>query len=127
MADWDDFTLEMVRGTYFRFQATIKVKSTGLPADLTGYTKFFSTGKRWYQDADADAVFALTSTAGEITVVTANAGLIEVAVMPLKTTPLDNRRTRLFVDVKVLDPGVHPLVPLRGTITVLPGVTEASS
>lgn len=127
MADWSDFNLEMVRGTYFRFQVAVKVKSTGLPVDLTGYTKFFSTGKRWYGDADSAAVFALTSTAGEITVVTLNPGVLEVALIPLKTTVLPNRRTRIFVDVKALDPAAHPLVPVRGMLTVLPGVTEASS
>jgi hypothetical protein len=127
MADFDDFSLEMVRGTYYRYRVTITVAATGLPQDLTGFQKFTSSAKRWYGDLDADAVFVKTSTAGAITVVNAALGIIEVALQPADTSGLPNRRTRLFVDAKCLDPVAHPLVPARGILTVLPTVTETNS
>ncbi len=61
---------------------------TATPFDLTGY-KIWMTAKRAWTDSDAQAVFQITSVAGQIVLVGPAAdGLIDVTPLPTSTNGL---------------------------------------
>lgn len=120
MSDYADFTWTIRRGTteYRDFAITTDGEAT----NLTGYTQWF-TVKRRLSDADADAVFQLTDSAG-ITTVSAVGGTGYLTVLPEHTEGLVNVRQVFFAD-HFAQSGAGQVFPLEsGLVVVLPSAKD---
>lgn len=95
-----------------------------LAQDLTDWSLWLTAKKR-LTDADADAVFQLTSASG-ITLQSATGGYFQAAIGPDDYAGLDYEKATLYADVqgKDGDGKVHTLA--KGMITIEPDVTRAT-
>jgi len=113
----------MFRGDSLRFAVT--VTREGAPVDLTG-GKMWMTAKRSPADADALAVFQVSSPADGIVITHADAGLAEITIPPAATNSL-TAVTRLVYDIQLLE-AVGLVTTLEtGYLTVNVDVTRAGS
>jgi phage terminase large subunit-like protein len=114
--------LRMTRGDEFIFN--IAVVLDGVAVNITGKT-LRMTAKWSADDADADAVFSLTSTGSAgITVTNAAGGLATVTVAPAKTSSLPARQVSLVYDIQLHTDATDPKTIASGTLLVRPDVTR---
>lgn len=122
MPDYEDFDEEITRGDTHRFRFTVSVG--GVAQDITTWTNFWFTARTRHTDTTA----VITRTLGSgITLVTPASGIAQVEILPANTSSMDNRKQVLYADIQGKDAtgGVWTLA--RGTLTVLPEITTASS
>ena len=114
--------LSMIRGTTKAFDFTIK--RSGAPVDLTG-AELWLTAKRYITDDDADAIFQLTLSAGDILLVGgATAGAGKVTIPNNATEVLEDVTVDLFMDMKLRE-GNGRYSAQREILRVFPNVTLA--
>ncbi len=114
--------LEMVRVNTFSFDVVITENSE--PINLTGGTLYF-TAKWTPLDADASAVFQLTSSpAAGITVLSAVNGTANITIPKTATSTLPYHDTLLDYDLKFIDSSTLAFTVLRGKLNVLYNVTR---
>lgn len=120
--------LEMVRLTQQSWDVTVLKRSDGTPLNLTGYFAAF-VAKRQPDYVDASAEFTVKSTdAGSpISFTSPSTGQLTVTVVKGKTTSIPKTGLKLFYELKLVSAGGVPLVPLRGTLNVLPNIYDAEA
>ena len=123
MPTQDLTTLEMYRGDTPVWELTVTDKQTGAAEDITGYT-IWMTAKRAKTDTDAQAVFQISTTSGDITITDAVNGLAEV-VPPSSATLSLTESVKLYFDVQVKPPAssrIHTITD--GVLVVALDVTQ---
>lgn len=121
MASFED---RFTRGDTFRFRLTL-TGDAGQPLDPTGHTLRF-TAKTSLSHPDAQAVVALALGAG-LTIVNGPAGEVDGEIPPAATLALPaDRSTILQADAQLTEADGRVTTLVKGTLTVEPGVTEAS-
>ncbi len=118
-----DKNLQMVRGNAFPFD--VEITLNGEPVNLTNCTLTF-TAKFAYTDADASAVFKLTSTpATGITILSAVNGTANITIPATATSALTYNDINLVYDLRLVDASSIPFVVMRGNLFVEPNVTRS--
>jgi hypothetical protein len=113
----DDFTFEIDRGDGRTGTMTFN-------PPLEDGSHVWLTAKRRPTDLDADAVYALTTDNGKITL--APGGATAVVEFPASSTEgIGDRRVALTADVQVQEPGREPETVLHGCIIVRPDITRS--
>ncbi len=114
--------IEMVRVNTFSFDIAITENTS--PVNLTGGTLYF-TAKWSPLDADASAVFQLTSTpAAGITVLSASGGTANITIPKTATSTLPYHDTLLDYDLKFIDASSQAFTVMRGKLNVLYNITR---
>lgn len=124
--DFADFDLTIPLGDDYRFRITVTLKATGLPANLTGYQKFWFTAKRSWSDADLAAILAKDSDGNGVTVSDALNGIVEIRLNAADTAALPNRRQKLYGELQMKDGTGFLESPVRGMLNLLPQLTQAT-
>lgn len=126
MADWSDFSFEIVRGDDHTEEFVIESGDPLAPVDISGYLEIWLIGRR--RPGDTDAVFTLTKTAGGIVYSTSGTdGKLKAKIPGTATTALPNWRQTIFADLQIKDGGGNIGTPSQGTITVKPEIVTATS
>lgn len=116
MADWTDFSFEMVRGDDHVEEFVIERGDPPAAVDVSGYQEFTMNLCRFPGDTP---LTTLTKTAGGIAYsTTGQDGLLKVKIPHSATTGLPNRRQTLFADLVARDAFGETGTPMRGTCTV---------
>lgn len=113
--------IEMVRVSELSFD--ILATDNMIPIDLTGGTLYF-TAKWAPTDADASAVFQLSSPSSGITFINAGSGTANITIPKTATSTLQYHNTDLYWDLKFINAASHPFTLMRGIITVLVNITR---
>lgn len=92
--------LKMFRGD--KYQRTMAVIQNGRYFDLTDYT-IRMTFKWSFDDADADAVFVLSSPSDGITITSATTGEFQFTIYPADTINLPSHTVSLIYDAQITD------------------------
>lgn len=114
--------LEMVRINTFSFDVSCTENEEAI--NLTGGTLYF-TAKWSPLDADASAVFQLSSPSSGITILSAANGTANVTVPKTATTTLPYHDTLLYYDLRFLDASSQFFTLMRGTLSVLVNITRS--
>lgn len=109
------------RGDGLVFDCTIT--SEGAAVDLTTYD-IWCTGKRNLSESDADAVFQVTKTAGDIVISGAGNNVATITVPASDTVGLTVPLT-LFYDVQIKAPAGQPITVAWGQLAIGQDVTRA--
>ncbi len=127
--------LEMSRGDTYVFDHFAKKRDPSVailvPVDLTGGRAWF-TAKRSPTDVDRNATIAISTLADDvydlgITVITAVAGQIRIAIPAAATKGLPDNSVDLLYDIQVADSGGNVTTTQHGVLTISPDVTLAPS
>lgn len=113
--------LNLVRGDTNVFDATVTL--SGSPLDVSAYD-IWCTAKYSKDDADVDALFQVTKTAGEITVGGASNNVATIAVPAADTVAL-LVDVVVFYDIQIQAPGGQITTVANGTMTISKDVTRA--
>lgn len=115
--------IKMVRGDTYVFDAAITLN--GAAVDLTGGLVRM-TAKWAVANADAAAVFALTSVASAGVVITnAALGEVRITISPSHTNTLPSKKVELPYDIQFVNSIGSVFTVLYGTLTIVPDVTIA--
>ena len=109
------------RGDGLVFDVT--VTSEGAAVDLTTYD-IWCTGKRNLSESDADAVFQVTKTAGDIVISGAGNNVATITVPASDTVGLTVPLT-LYYDVQIKAPAGQPITVAWGQLAIGQDVTRA--
>ena len=109
------------RGDGLVFDVT--VTSEGVAVDLTTYD-IWCTGKRNLSESDADAVFQVTKTAGDIVISGAGNNVATITVPASDTVGLTVPLT-LYYDVQIKAPAGQPITVAWGQLAIGQDVTRA--
>lgn len=113
--------LNFVRGDQFSMDLTAIKDSDDNALDLTGAT-LTMTAKFNVADANADALFVLTTGGGGIVITSAAAGEFTITIPPSATLDCPLLKTIIFFDVQYQLGSVIYTI-LRGQMVVLPDIT----
>lgn len=122
MADYQDFTFQMWRGDTEVFDAAITVAAAAV--NITGCSLTF-TAKRSLQDADADAVFQLT-TPSEIVITDGPNGLCQILVASADTSAL-LVPTLCYCDLQLVDTFGNVSTTATGALMIKIDVTRTNT
>lgn len=109
------------RGDGLVFDVT--VTSEGAAVDLSTYD-IWCTGKRALSESDADAVFQVTKTAGDIVISGAGNNVATITVPASDTVGLTVPLT-LYYDVQIKAPAGQPITVAWGQLAIGQDVTRA--
>lgn len=113
--------IEMVRVNTFSFDISITENES--PVNLTGGILYF-TAKWSPLDADAQAVFQLSSPSSGITLISASGGTANITIPKTATTSLPYHDTLLDYDLKFVDAASQAFTVMRGKLNVLYNITR---
>jgi hypothetical protein len=102
---------------------TCTITSEGVAVDVSTYD-IWCTGKRNLSEADVDAVFQVTKTAGDIVVSGAGNNIATITV-PASDTVALTAPLSLFYDVQIKAPAGQPITVAWGQLTIGQDVTRA--
>jgi hypothetical protein len=125
-----DTNFSLVRGDARSWTLTVSFPPSAPSSDLNTY-EIEMTAKKFYADADADAVFKLTKENGDITVDATNHNVAHLSLSSGNTAalpcspPLNS--TVLVYDVQLVGGDGRPYTVARGTITVVADATQVDS
>ncbi len=112
--------LKMIRGDTYIFELAVILN--GEAVDLTGGT-LTMTAKWDIADSDANAVFQISTTSGDIVVTDAVGGLATVTISHAKTVNLPSHVVNLVYDIQLLDVNTQYFTVLTGILSVYPDST----
>lgn len=120
--------LEMVRLTQQSWDVTITKRSDGSPLNLTGFFAVFAA-KRQTDFADVSAEFTVKSTdvGSPISFTSPANGQLTITIAKGKTSTIPKTGLKLHYELKLVSSGAVPIVPLRGTLNILPNIYDAES
>lgn len=107
---------------------TLRITATnpdGTPYSLTGHT-IWVTAKRSKADLDAAAVFQLSTTEGNVTVLGAPDDNQADAVPPSADTSGLTADVQVYIGVRIKTPGGRVYTIFEGTLPIIAGTTQAS-
>lgn len=107
---------------------TLRITATnpdGSPYSLTGHT-IWVTAKRSKSDADAAAIFQLSTTEGNVTVLSAPDDHKADAVPPSADTSALTADVQAYVGVRIKTPAGRVYTIFEGTMPIVAGTTQAS-
>ncbi len=116
-----DTTLRVTHSEDRTYTAVISLNDAVV--NLSG-ASIYLTAKYNYQDADADAVFQLSTTSGDITITNAAAGAISFTIPDTATSSLPYAELRLVYDLLVITAAGTRGYPMRGTLIISPNVSR---
>ena len=116
----------MIHGKTRRFRFQVQDRTTGLGADVSGWSNFRFMAKTNIADADGAAVIAKTLGSG-ITAVQAASGLMEVFISSADTTSLSDVGLHLFAELQGVDPSSFPWSLWQGELDIQPTIVQASN
>jgi hypothetical protein len=117
--------LEIVQGDTAVLQLTITKADCVTPEDLTPFSKIYFTIKRSAQDPDSAALFRGTLDDGDIDVLDAEAGSIEVTVPP-SVTSLIRFGKPFYWDCQIESDSDNLYTPKYGTIHAVNQTTRST-
>lgn len=114
---YTDFREELIAGTSLPMR--LSVTRGGAAVNITGWSSLAFIGKRSLADADADALFTLTTVAG-LTVVSLSSGIVD-ATVPDETTLSILKTTRVWCGFRAVE-APDAWMPATGFVIVYPSV-----
>jgi hypothetical protein len=120
--------LEMTRLTQQSWDLTITRRSDGTPLNLTGFfAAFVAKRQPDFVDAAAEFVIKSTDSGSPINFTSPANGQLTVTVTKAKTTSIPRIGLKLYYELKLVSAGAIPLVPLYGSLAVLPNIYDAEA